>query len=76
MVHGRVKMANKPPVAHGMGVSGQPGGTGFRMSILGGPSIRLGFHGKLGAWLLVLFLVPVTFTMHNFRAVKDLITDP
>jgi hypothetical protein len=29
MVHGRVKMANRPPVAHGMGVSEQPGGTGF-----------------------------------------------
>jgi len=41
------------------------------MAILGGLSILLGFHGKLGAWLLVLFLVPVTFTMHNFWAVKD-----
>ena len=27
MVQGRVKMANSPPVAQGMGVSGQPGGT-------------------------------------------------
>jgi putative oxidoreductase len=41
------------------------------MAIVGGLSILLGFHGKLGAWLLVLFLVPVTFTMHNFWAVKD-----
>ncbi len=41
------------------------------MAILGGLSILLSFHGKLGAWLLVLFLVPVTFTMHNFWAVKD-----
>ena len=41
------------------------------MAILGGLSILLGFHGKLGAWLLVLFLVPVTFAMHNFWAVKD-----
>jgi putative oxidoreductase len=40
------------------------------MAILGGLSILLGFHGKLGAWLLVLFLVPITFTMHNFWAVK------
>ena len=31
------------------------------MAILGGLSILLGFHGKLGAWLLVLFLVPITF---------------
>ena len=41
------------------------------MSILGGLSIFLGFHGKVGAWLLVLLLLPVAFTMHNFRAVKD-----
>jgi uncharacterized membrane protein YphA (DoxX/SURF4 family) len=41
------------------------------MSILGGLSTLLGFHGKAGAWLLLVFLVPVTFTMHNFWAVKD-----
>src|SRR6266446_9978625 len=41
------------------------------MAIVGGLSILLGFYGKLGAWLLVLFLVPVTLTMHNFWAVKD-----
>ena len=41
------------------------------MAIVGGLSILLGFHGKLGAWLLVLFLLPVTLTMHNFWAVKD-----
>jgi putative oxidoreductase len=41
------------------------------MAIVGGLSVLLGFHGKLGAWLLVLFLVPVTFAMHNFWAVKD-----
>jgi putative oxidoreductase len=41
------------------------------MSILGGLSILLGFHGKAGAWLLLVFLVPVTFTVHNFWAVKD-----
>jgi putative oxidoreductase len=41
------------------------------MAILGGLGILLGFHGRLGAWLLVLFLVPVTVTMHNFWAVKD-----
>src|SRR6266851_3584990 len=40
------------------------------MAIVGGLSVLLGFHGKLGAWLLVLFLVPVTLTMHNFWTVK------
>jgi putative oxidoreductase len=41
------------------------------MAIAGSLSILLGFHGKVGAWLLVLFLVPVTFVLHNFWAVKD-----
>ena len=37
----------------------------------GGLSILLGYRAKLGAWLLVLFLVPVTLTMHKFWAVQD-----
>jgi putative oxidoreductase len=40
-------------------------------AILGGLSILLGYKAKVGAWLLVIFLVPVTFMMHNFWAVKD-----
>jgi putative oxidoreductase len=34
-------------------------------------SVLLGFRARLGAWLLVIFLVPVTVTMHNFWAVTD-----
>ena len=34
-------------------------------------SILLGYRAKIGAWLLVLFLVPVTLAMHNFWAVQD-----
>ena len=41
------------------------------ISLAGGLSIMLGYRAKVGAWLLVLFLVPVTFYMHNFWAVKD-----
>jgi putative oxidoreductase len=41
------------------------------IAIVGGLSILLGYRAKLGAWLLVLFLVPVTFTMHRFWAVAD-----
>jgi putative oxidoreductase len=41
------------------------------IAIVGGLSVLLGFHGKVGAWLLVFFLVPVTFMMHNFWAAKD-----
>jgi len=41
------------------------------IALAGALSILLGYHAKIGAWLLVLFLVPVTLTMHNFWAVKD-----
>jgi putative oxidoreductase len=41
------------------------------LSCVGGLSILAGYHAKVGAWLLVLFLVPVTLVMHNFWAVTD-----
>ena len=40
-------------------------------ALVGGLSLLFGYRAKLGAWLLVLFLVPVTLTMHNFWAVSD-----
>jgi len=41
------------------------------IAIAGGLSVALGYRAKLGAWLLVLFLVPVTLAMHNFWTVTD-----
>ncbi|MBN1607622.1 MAG: DoxX family protein [Polyangiaceae bacterium] len=41
------------------------------IALVGGASIALGYRARLGAWLIVLFLVPVTFTMHRFWAVGD-----
>lgn len=41
------------------------------IALLGGLSILLGFRAKWGAWLIVLFLVPVTFKMHAFWSVSD-----
>jgi len=41
------------------------------LALAGGLSILLGFHARIGSWLLVLFLVPVTLAMHNFWAVSD-----
>ncbi len=41
------------------------------IALAGGLSILLGYRARVGAWLLVLFLVPVTLMMHNFWAVKD-----
>jgi putative oxidoreductase len=41
------------------------------LAILGGLSIILGYKARWGAWLIVLFLVPVTLIMHNFWAISD-----
>ena len=41
------------------------------LALAGGLSILLGYHARIGAWLIVLFLVGVTPVMHNFWAVKD-----
>lgn len=41
------------------------------LALLGGLSILLGYRAKLGAWLIVLFLVGVTPMMHNFWTVSD-----
>ena len=39
------------------------------MIVLGGLSVITGYKRKIGLWLLVAFLVPVAFIMHNFWAV-------
>ena len=41
------------------------------VAIAGGLSILLGYRAKIGAWLIALFLIPVTFMMHKFWAVAD-----
>src|ERR1700740_3444481 len=41
------------------------------LAIAGGLGILLGYRAKLGAWLIVLFLVPVTLMMHKFWRVQD-----
>jgi putative oxidoreductase len=41
------------------------------LALLGGLSILLGYRARIGAWLLVVFLVPVTLTMHRFWGVAD-----
>jgi len=41
------------------------------ISLLGGLSVAFGYKAKYGAWLLVLFLLPITVMLHNFWAVKD-----
>ncbi len=41
------------------------------MALVGGLSVMLGYRARWGAWLLIIFLIPVTVMMHNFWAVKD-----
>jgi putative oxidoreductase len=41
------------------------------LALAGGLSVLLGYHAKVGGWLIVVFLVPVTLTMHNFWTVTD-----
>ena len=41
------------------------------LALAGGLSILLGYRARIGAWLLVLFLLGVTPMLHNFWAVSD-----
>jgi putative oxidoreductase len=41
------------------------------LALLGGLSILLGYKAKLGAWLIALFLIPITFAMHEFWKETD-----
>ena len=46
------------------------GGSGVLL-FLGGLSLLLGYHPTIGAALLVIFLLGVSFGIHNFWAVQD-----
>ncbi|WP_068469764.1 DoxX family protein [Candidatus Protochlamydia phocaeensis] len=41
------------------------------MALIGGLSILIGYKARLGAWLIVLFLIPVTLMMHAFWSLSD-----
>ena len=41
------------------------------ISIAGALSILLGYKAKVGAWLIVLFLIPVTLFLHKFWTIQD-----
>ena len=41
------------------------------LAVVGGLSVLLGYKAKWGAWLLVIFLIPVSFMMHQFWNVTD-----
>jgi uncharacterized membrane protein YphA (DoxX/SURF4 family) len=46
------------------------GGSGVLL-VLGGASLLLGFHPSVGVLLLVIFLLPTSFMIHDFWAVQD-----
>jgi putative oxidoreductase len=41
------------------------------LAFIGGASVLLGYRARLGAFLLILFLVPVTLVMHKFWGIAD-----
>jgi putative oxidoreductase len=43
------------------------------IALIGGLSVLLGYKAKEGAWLLVIFLVTATFSMHRYWMFDDLI---
>jgi len=41
------------------------------MALIGGLSILVGYFARYGAWLIVIFLVPVTLIMHRFWGIPN-----
>lgn len=41
------------------------------IAFLGGISILFGYKARIGAWLIILFLLPTTFMMHPFWNSQD-----
>ncbi len=41
------------------------------IAFIGALSIMFGYKARLGAWLIVIFLVPVSFWMHDFWNMSD-----
>ena len=41
------------------------------MAFMGAVSVLLGIYGRIGACLLIIFLLPVTFIQHKFWTIED-----
>ncbi len=46
------------------------GGSGVLL-LLGGASLLVGFHPSVGVIVLVIFLLPTSFMIHNFWTIQD-----
>ena len=42
------------------------------IELLGGLAILTGFHTRIAAWLLLLYLIPTTLLFHNFWALQGM----
>jgi putative oxidoreductase len=47
-------------------------GLAAAIEILGGLSVLTGFHTKVSAWILFLYLIPTTLLFHNFWAMQGM----
>jgi putative oxidoreductase len=56
---------------HGVPMAGLLVPASGAIALAGGLSVLFGFRTRLGGALLIVFLVPVTVTMHNFWAAGD-----
>jgi len=56
---------------HGVPMAGLLVPVSGLIALAGGLSVLFGYRARIGGALLVVFLVPVTFTMHNFWAAPD-----
>jgi len=56
--------------AKGLPAPGLAIGAAAAIEILGGLAVIFGFKTKLAAWVIFLYLIPVTFVFHNFWAVQ------
>lgn len=64
MMSGYAKSKGLPMPGLAVGVTGA-------LLVLGGASLLLGYHPTIGAFLLVIFLLGASFSMHNFWAVPE-----
>ena len=64
MMAGYARMKGTPAPRLGVGSSGI-------LLVLGGASLLLGFHPSIGVILLVIFLLPTSFMIHNFWTIQD-----
>jgi uncharacterized membrane protein YphA (DoxX/SURF4 family) len=64
MMAGYAKMKGTPAPPLAVGGSGV-------LLLLGGASLLLGFYPTIGVILLVIFLLPTSFMIHNFWTIQD-----